>query len=318
MNLGAAIPATDGAARARGIAAVLVASALWGTTGTVAALAPGVAAATMGAAAMGVGGLLQALRAAPDMARSAPQLRRHAGILPLAALAVAVYPLAFYSSMRAAGVIVGTAVSIGSAPLFSALVEMVADGLRPGRRWLAGALMGIAGITLLTAGGHGTAGAGTGHAALGVGLGLVAGLTYALYSWIAGRAMRAGLPGGATMGTIFGGGGLLLMPVLLLTGGPLLASWGNAAAGLWMALGPMFLGYVCFGHGLARIRASEATTLTLTEPVIAALLAMAVLHERLSGPAWVGVALVAGCMLCIALPQRRLAAGNVRHPAPRP
>ena len=43
-----------------GIVFVLVAALLWGTTGTDAAMAPGVGPLAIGAAAMGVGGLLQA------------------------------------------------------------------------------------------------------------------------------------------------------------------------------------------------------------------------------------------------------------------
>ena len=45
-----------------GIVFVLVAALLWGTTGTAAAMAPGVGPLAIGAAAMGVGGLLQAAR----------------------------------------------------------------------------------------------------------------------------------------------------------------------------------------------------------------------------------------------------------------
>lgn len=44
---------------------MLVTAALWGTTGTAAALAPSVAPWAIGAAAMGVGGLLQSLIALP-------------------------------------------------------------------------------------------------------------------------------------------------------------------------------------------------------------------------------------------------------------
>lgn len=58
------------------------------------------------------------------------------------------------------------------------------------------------------------------------------------------------------------------MPVLFMTGALLLAGWNNAAVGLYMALIPMFVGYVCYGYGLARIPASMATTITLLEPVI--------------------------------------------------
>ena len=43
-----------------GVAAVLFAALVWGTTGTVATLAPSVGPAAIGACAMGLGGLMQA------------------------------------------------------------------------------------------------------------------------------------------------------------------------------------------------------------------------------------------------------------------
>ncbi|WP_417862215.1 EamA family transporter [Actinomyces radicidentis] len=55
----------------------------------------------------------------------------------------------------------------------------------------------------------------------------------------------------------------------------------------------MFLGYVVFGLGLARVPASTATTITLLEPAVAALLAVAVLGERLTVLSWAGLALLA-------------------------
>lgn len=55
----------------------------------------------------------------------------------------------------------------------------------------------------------------------------------------------------------------------------------------------MFLGYVLLGVGLARVPASTATTITLLEPAVAALLAVAVLGERLTVLSWAGLALLA-------------------------
>ena len=50
-------------AHASGESAILVASLLWGTTGTAASFIPGVPPATIGAAAMGIGGLILGLTA---------------------------------------------------------------------------------------------------------------------------------------------------------------------------------------------------------------------------------------------------------------
>lgn len=121
---------------------------------------------------------------------------------------------------------------------------------------------------------------------------LAAAFTYAYYSYAARRLMLSGIPSRAAMGAEFGIGALLLLPVLLATGSPFLHSVQNAAVGLYMAVVPMFIGYICFGYGLERVRASTAIAISLLEPVVAALLAAAVLGERLSLPAYAGIALI--------------------------
>ncbi len=291
-----------------GMLAVLFAATVWGTTGTAATFAPEVGAAAIGAAAMGLGGLLQALRAGRGILRALPDLARYRLLLVLGGLAVAVYPLAFYGSMRLAGVTIGTVVTIGSAPLLSALIERIFDRTRLSARWLAGALTGVAGILLLclAEGAADGGGPGAGDAVIaGIGLGLIGGFTYALYSWTARGLMLRGIRSSVAMGATFGIGGLLLMPVLAMTGAPFLTSWGNAAVGIYMALVPMFLGYVCFGLGLARIPASLATTISLIEPVVAAILAILVVGESLPPVGWAGVGLVIACLAIVTLPARR-------------
>ncbi|WP_445621526.1 DMT family transporter [Kushneria sp. Sum13] len=289
-----------------GVLGVLLAAVLWGTTGTAATLAPEVSAVAIGAVAMGLGGLLQALVAAPRIRKVWPRLRTRWPWLLSGAVAVAIYPLAFYGSMRLAGVTIGTVVSIGSAPLLSALIESRFDGLTLGMRWKIGAALGLVGMGLLClaeTGPHAGVGSTT-QVFQGVTMGLVAGLTYAFYSWSARRLMQGGIPTRAAMGATFGLGGLMLMPVLLLTGAPLMGSINNAAVGLYMALVPMFLGYLGFGYGLARVPASTATTITLFEPVVAALLAVVIVGERLPPLGWAGIVLVIACLMCLSAPMR--------------
>ncbi|WP_232365119.1 DMT family transporter [Salinimonas marina] len=156
-------------------------------------------------------------------------------------------------------------------------------------------------LSIADAGNDGTTGAAA-SVLPGVMLGLLAGLTYALYSWTARRLMQRNIAPRAAMGATFGLGGIILIPVLLATGAPLLATWVNASVGLYMALVPMFLGYVCYGHGLARIPASTATTITLSEPVVAACLAVVIVGEHLSAAGWMGIALILTCLICISLP----------------
>ncbi|MEV8108718.1 DMT family transporter [Streptomyces sp. NPDC088135] len=321
-------PAGRTAGPGLGALAVLLASVLWGTTGTAATFAPQVGPLAIGAAAMGLGGLLQALLAGRGIARARERLREQWRIVLLGGAGVALYPLAFYTSMHLAGVAVGTVVSIGSAPLASALIERLADGRSLSRRWLAGAALGLAGTVLLCAAeaaqaaGAGT-GAGTGSArqtVVGVGLGLVAGLTYAVYAWAAHRLITRGVTSRAAMGAVFGLGGLMLVPVLLATGAPLVASWTNAGVGLYMALVPMFTGYVLFGFGLSRIPVSTATTLSLLEPAVAAVFAVLVVGEHLPALGWTGIALVIACLGVLTAPSRpaRVRAPGAAAPAPQP
>ncbi|MEU9166727.1 DMT family transporter [Streptomyces sp. NPDC048420] len=290
-----------------GALCVLAAAVLWGTTGTAATFAPGVGPLAVGAVAMGLGGLLQALAATRQIIRNTGRLREQRGTVLLGAVSVAVYPLAFYTSMHLAGVATGTVVSIGTAPLASTVIERVLDGRRLTRRWLLAATLGLLGTALLCVAqaAHGTGDTGQASTAgtlLGVALGLVAAATYALYSWAAHRLITRRIPSRAAMGAVFGLGGLLLVPVLLATGAPLVASWSNAAVGAYMALVPMFAGYVLFGWGLAHVPASTATTLSLLEPAVAAVLAVVIVGERLPAVGWTGLALIIACLVVLTAP----------------
>lgn len=292
-----------------GALSVVAASVLWGTTGTAATFAHGVSPLAIGAVAMGLGGLLQALFAARHVAAQSGSLFGRWRPVSLGAAAVAVYPLAFYSSMHLSGVAVGTVVSIGSAPVAAALIERLVDRKPLRRRWMLGALLGVGGAALLSFAGHAPSGSAPATAAPAAGdwsstagllLGLLAGTTYALYSWTAHRLTGQGVTSRAAMGSIFGLGGVLLMPVLAVTGAPLLDSWGNISVGAYMAVVPMFAGYLLFGWGLARVGASTATGISLLETVVAAVLAVLVVGERLTALGWLGAAVVLGSLFILA------------------
>lgn len=294
--------------------AIVAACVLWGTTGTAASLVPDeVSPLAIGAATMGVGGVLLfvvngrvALLALRD-----PAAR---GWLAAGSLGVLVYPLAFYSSMDAAGVAIGNVVSLGTGPLFAALWEWVFERRGLSRRWAISTGIALAGVLLLGVGGVERGGADGSDPVAGILLGLLAGAAYAWYTYASTRAIAAGHPGRAAMGGMFGIGAVLLLPVLLVTGGPLLETGTAIGVIAYLAIGPMFLAYLLFGYGLRTIRSSSATTLTLLEPVVATLLAVAVVGERPSLPGWVGLLLVLGGITVLVAARRRPAtAGRQYH-----
>jgi DME family drug/metabolite transporter len=283
------------------IAAITITSILWGTTGTAATFAPGAGPLAIGAAALGIGGILQALIAVPALRAGRGQLRANLPLTGLGAVAVAIYPLAFYSSMHLAGVALGTVVSLASAPLASGVLEWFVQRTPLSRWWMLAAGLGVTGSTLLCLSKMTHDPGDAGSTLAGIALGLVAGATYATYSWSAQRLMSRGISRAASMGAVFGAGGILLVPVLLLTGTPLITSSQAFAVAAYMALIPMFLGYLLFGYGLARVTASTATTITLSEPAIAAILAVAVVGERLSTVGWTGLGIVAVALAVLAI-----------------
>ena len=122
----------------------------------------------------------------------------------------------------------------------------------------------------------------------------------------------------AAMGAVFGLGGVALMPVLLLTGGPFITSSQAFAVGSYMALVPMFLGYLLFGFGLTRVASSSATTLTLVEPAVAAVLAVIIVGEQLSLVAWAGMVGIGVSLTILALAPATHAGDSTRPVSTRP
>ncbi|MGV8881172.1 MAG: DMT family transporter [Rhodoglobus sp.] len=272
--------------------ALILASLLWGTTGTAASFMPeSVSPLAIGAATMTVGGaLLFAISARASLSALKDAAARR--WILLGAIGVFVYPLAFYLSMNLAGVAIGNVVSLGTGPVFAALLEWLIDRRKLSRLWLVCTSIAIVGVLFLTVGGHGGDAASATTLLPGVLLGLLAGLAYALYTYASSRAIRTGQPARAVMGGMFGSGAVLLLPVLVVLGGPLLQSSQSIGIAAYLALGPMFLAYILFGIGMRTLRSSTATTITLLEPFVATLLAVIIVGERLDPLGWAGLGLI--------------------------
>ncbi|MCG6494112.1 DMT family transporter [Kitasatospora sp. A2-31] len=299
---GGTSPTRPGARPALGGPAVVAAAVLWGTTGTVGSLAPsGAPPAAVGAAGLALGGLLLLL-SAPG-ARTLP--KRGTGserrLLLLGVLAVAGYPVTFYPAVARTGVAVATVIALGSAPVLTGLLAWATGQARPTVRWACATGAAVAGCAALVLGPL-AGGGGTPVDCGGVVLAALAGLSYAVYSLVGGRLIARGHPSGAVMGVLFGGAALLVLPVVL--GGDtgwLLSPRGAAVAG-YLAAVTTFLAYRLFGHGLRHTTAQTATTLTLAEPAVAAVLGVAVLGERLPAASWCGLAVLGAGLAALALP----------------
>lgn len=203
--------------------------------------------------------------------------------------------------MHYAGITIGTVVSIGAAPLIAAILERFFDRKSLSAIWFLSFIFGVIGVSLLSMGENHAVQEGTNewNKIFGIFLGLVAATTYSLYSWAAKRLIDRGVAAKAAMGMIMGGGAVILLPTLLVTGGGLLQSSTNLLVAGYMMLIPMFLGYLLFGFGLKTVNASKATTLTLFEPLVAALFAIVLVGEHISWVGWIGMFLIFICILIL-------------------
>ncbi|MFD9684854.1 DMT family transporter [Kitasatospora sp. NPDC059088] len=284
---------------------ILVTALLWGTTGTASSLAPGGAPATgIGAAALVLGGLLLFLtdRTAWSLPRRCRTRERW--LLAAGAVAVAGYPLTFYPAVPRAGVAVATVIALGSAPVFTGLLAWLTRQGRPGGRWAGATALAVLGCAVLVLGPE-LAGGGRAVDLLGVLLATLSGLSFAVYSLIAGRLIGGSRPAAGVMGAMFGGAAVLVLPVLLLGDLHWLASARGAGVVLHLGVVTTFLAYRLYGHGLRHTPAQTATTLTLAEPAVAAVLGVAALGERLQAASWCGLAVLAAGLAFLALPERR-------------
>jgi DME family drug/metabolite transporter len=278
------------AGRGRAVLSVLAAATLFGTTGTSQALGPsGTTPLGVGAARIAIGGagLFAVLPWIGGSRRDALALwRTRWGIL--AGLTTALYQVCFFGGVLRAGVAVGTLVTIGSGPVFTGILSWILLRERPKASWVVATSVCVVGLGLLI----GSSSSG-GHAdVIGFLLALASGLGYAFYTVASKRLMNDGHRSDEVMAAAFGLGGLVLLPVLLTQPIAWMATPSGVVMALWLGLGTTTVAYVLFGRGLRHLPAGPVTTLVLAEPVVATLLGVLVLGERIPVLGWVGVSLV--------------------------
>jgi len=292
------------------VAQVLGAAVLFGTTGTAQALGPvGTTPLGVGAARLVVGGtvLLCALPLLGGRLSRAVALWR-SGVGLAAGVCTALYQLCFFAAVQHAGVALGTLVTIGSGPVFAGMLALAALGETPTRSWLTATGLCVLGLGLLTADGAGKGGRGLSGLLLALG----AGMAYAVYTVAAKQLIARGDASATVMGSAFGLGGFLLVPVLLTRPLVWLGTPTGIALAAYLGLFTTGLAYVLFGRGLAVLAAGPVTTLVLAEPLVASLLGVTLLHERLAPVGATGAAAVlAGLVLQGVNATRQPAAASV-------
>lgn len=273
---------------------VLLAAMLWGTTGTAQSLAPaGLSPYWVGALRLAAASAFFAVLALPGLRRRVAGLRWPPVLL--AGACVAIYNLSFFAGVKASGVALGTAIAIGSGPIWAGLLQTLAQRRLPAPAWWAGTLLGVAGGAAMALDGRDAVSA----PLSGIALCLLAGLSYAGYALVNKRLVMQADAATVNL-AVFGAAAALSLPVAGVLGGALAASsatWGVVA---YLGLVATGVAYLLFSSGLRHISGATGVTLALAEPVTAFALAIVVVGESPSAMAFWGLGgVLAGLLLVV-------------------
>lgn len=284
------------------IALVLGAAMLWGTTGTAQSLgsgqlpSPWVGALRLLVAALFFGAMVGLLRMRSGATAGTERLPLPWTGIAGAALCMTLYNLAFFAGVRSTGVAVGTAVALGSSPLWAGLMEAAATRRMPRAGWMAGTLLAVAGgatMLLASAAPSGASRVGGPADLVGIGLCLTAGLSYAVYARLNQRVVQApGCRPEHATGAIFALAAAAALPIAWGLSGTPAPAIRDLGVVLWLGVMSTGVAYLMLSRALTRLPSATAVTLSLAEPVTAFALAVAVVGERPGGTAFAGLAAV--------------------------
>lgn len=259
----------------KGYLLVILAAALWGTTGTSQGLAPeGLSPSVIGTFRILIGGVILFAYALinKDLRKSS---KWNLKITFLGIVNVALYQLSFFYGVKYAGIAVGTMVGIGSAPIFAGILSKILYKETLGKAWLISTLLGISGLVLI---GLEMLRADAELNILGVLLCLGAGLSYTLYT-LSSKELLKGQSANAVMGILFLGGAIILSPILFISDISPIFSFKGLIVVMHLGVFATAVSYFLFARGLKLIKVSETATLSLAEPLTATLLGITLLGE---------------------------------------
>lgn len=176
------------------------------------------------------------------------------------------------------------------------LIHLARRRQRLSRTWALGTAATVIGAGLLATRGSGRSSVDV----LGLVFTLVAVLGYVLSVEAAQHAIKRGLDAVGAMAGMFGVGALLLSPLLAMEPLAWLATSRGAAMALHLGAVTIGIAYTLYGWGLRRLAVPTVVTLTLAEPLTAAILGTAVLGEQLGTLGWLGAALIGTGLLIAA------------------
>ncbi|MGW1452018.1 DMT family transporter [Micromonospora sp. NPDC002411] len=272
-----------------GLIQITVTGVLWGTTGVAVQLlcdSTGLSPVSIGFHRLAIAALVLLACTAGRLRTILAALRAAPVPLLLTGVGLGLYQALYFAAVAWAGVSVATVVSLGVAPVLAAAWESARARQIPGPVRLGTLVAAVTGLVLIT-----TATADPSASAPAPLLGLLAaagsGLGYAVTTLISRHASQHTTP--MTLTTISTAvGALTLAPFALVSGIGVPVRLDTVALLLHLGVITTAVAYALFNAGLRTTPGSVAAVLTLLEPLTAAVLAVALLHEPLPLPVVVG------------------------------
>ncbi|MFY4776682.1 EamA family transporter [Metabacillus sp. RGM 3146] len=274
---------------------ILFAAVLWGTTGTAQTFAPAEAhPISIGTIRLLIGGIalffISLFRG--NFSLKGVKLKQVLG----AGLGMAGYQLLFFSGVKLTGIAIGTVIAIGSAPVFTGLIEWGIRRNQISKLWWSATLLSIFGCCLLFVNGQIT------FKPEGIVLALGAGFSFAIYT-ILSKELLQKHPSDQVAALNFITGAILLLPFLFLFDSSWFLSVRGAAVGLHLGILATAIPYYLFSKGLSAVPASTAVTLSLGEPLTASLLGVFVIGETFTANSWAGFLLIFMGIVMLTMPK---------------
>ena len=223
--------------------------------------------------------------------------RDFGAILLLAVVGIFVNQVAVIYAVQQTGA-ANVGMLMASAPIIAALLARKLGHERIGSRHVIGIAVAATGALLVLYGGGGVGGA----PLIGWILGLVTAASWASYSVLI-RPLMERYSAERLSAAVLLAGSAMIVPVSL----PQLASqdWGAPDGAAWLALAyslvfSLLVTNVLWFDGIHRVGAARATVFLYLEPFCVAVIAMAVLGERVSVAEWVGGVVILGGVLLAA------------------
>ncbi|WP_433757907.1 DMT family transporter [Nocardia sp. CA-135398] len=264
-----------------------------GLVGTLLHRATGLSPISVAACRLAVGGLL--LIALLTMTRR--PLPRHSSAwrrIGAVAVLVAIIQASYFGAVAASSVSSATLITLGMSPMVVSLLEHLTGSRVLDRRHAATIGIAVFGVVLLV--GVPTDYAASGAIFAGAAMALVSAFAFATVTLISAHPVP-GLDAITTTGFAVTGGAVLLTPLAAISGITFDPTPHSVALIIVFGLVSTAMAYTLYFRGLAEVGPGTAAVLALLEPLTGAILAAAILGERLTPTGLLGAALLTGALV---------------------